>query len=239
MALSEHSMVWSEAERHLFSLSPLFRNLPPDVLNSLLGRCRRRSLGRGETLFLQNDPAEHVFLVIHGWIKISRLASDGTETVIHMMRCGETFAEPAALTLGYFPATAQAATDSSVLVIPATALVREVERTPRLAMKIIAALSNRIHSVITETEKRFSLPTTPRVAAFLLEISTPIENPAQTLSFELPYDKSLIAARLGMTPESFSRALAKLKPHGVSTQGGLVTIDTPSRLQTFLAPYLG
>jgi hypothetical protein len=47
---------------------------------------------------------------------------------------------------------------------------------------------------------------------------------AESAIVHLPYDEGLIAARLGMQPETLSRALAKLRPLGVETKGSRVTI---------------
>jgi hypothetical protein len=52
-------------------------------------------------------------------------------------------------------------------------------------------------------------------------------------TFELPFDKSLIARRLGMKPETFSRALAKLRGIGVETQGATVNVEDLDRLRAY------
>jgi hypothetical protein len=49
----------------------------------------------------------------------------------------------------------------------------------------------------------------------------------------LPYDKTLVAARLGMKPESLSRALAKLKSFGVVTKGNKVELTDIERLRNY------
>lgn len=212
--------------------APLYGVLPPPVRESLLMQCRELSLKRGETLFLQGDLAENLFLVLDGWIKVFRLSPDGAEAVLHIFRPGESFAEPAAFGLGRYPAHAEAASDGRVLVIPAGALMAEVDRTPGLAMKIIALMSQRVHGLIAETERRHFLSTPHRLAAFLadlLQTSDGLSSEVHAV-LTLPYDKGLIAARLGMTPESFSRALSKLKPEGITCQGNRVFIQDRHRL---------
>ena len=48
-----------------------------------------------------------------------------------------------------------------------------------------------------------------------------------------PYDKALAAARLGMKPETFSRALAQLKPYGVTVKGTDIRIENFARLSEY------
>ncbi|HEY9163336.1 MAG TPA: helix-turn-helix domain-containing protein, partial [Magnetovibrio sp.] len=50
----------------------------------------------------------------------------------------------------------------------------------------------------------------------------------------LPMDKSLIAARLGMQPETFSRALAKLKSAGVENSGSDIVIQDVDQLRDII-----
>jgi CRP/FNR family transcriptional activator FtrB len=54
--------------------------------------------------------------------------------------------------------------------------------------------------------------------------------------FRLPYDKRLLAGRLGMTPENLSRAFASLREYGVETHGSRVALHNPAALEAFAAP---
>lgn len=224
----------SSTDAALFAKAPLYNALPATAREDLLQRCRIHALARGESLFRQGDLAETLFMVLEGWIKVFRLSADGGEVVLHVFHAGETFAEPAAFGLGRYPATAEAATTARVLVIPAAALMAEVDRSPGLAMKIIATLSQRLHGLIADTERRHFLSTAHRVGTFLLDCAPATEQ--QAVSFDLPYDKALVAARLGMTPESFSRSLAKLKPYAVKCQGSRISLHNIELLKGFCSP---
>jgi CRP-like cAMP-binding protein len=226
----------SPADLTLFAKAPLYNALPAAARHDLLQRCRVQELKRGEALFHQGDLAETLFMVLEGWIKVYRLSAEGGEVVLHMFHSGETFAEPAAFGLGRYPATAEAATHARVLTIPAAALMAEIDRSPGLAMKVIATLSQRLHSLIADTERRHFLSTAHRVGAFLLDCAPPAINSENTVAFDLPYDKALVAARLGMTPESFSRALAKLKPYAVKSTGGRILLGDIRQLKAFCSP---
>ena len=54
-----------------------------------------------------------------------------------------------------------------------------------------------------------------------------------SVTIDLPYDKSLVAARLGMKPESLSRALAKLRLYGVTTNGHKIELSDIVKLREF------
>lgn len=217
-------------DRKLIDRAPILGGLDDAARARVLDRCILRLLQRGETLFLQGDPAQHLFLILDGWMKVYRMTSDGAEAVIHVFHDGESFAEPAVFGLGRYPAAAEAATDARILAIPGAAMVDSLQADPALALRIIGHFSQRMHHLVSETERRQVLSTPMRVASFLLGLVDDRPLPDSPVTLRLPYDKALIAARLGMTPESFSRALAKLKPQGVDGHGQQITLADPRAL---------
>jgi CRP-like cAMP-binding protein len=56
-------------------------------------------------------------------------------------------------------------------------------------------------------------------------------------SFDLPYSKTLIASRLGMELETFSRTLNKLKEHGISVNGNRVMITDLARISEYVCSF--
>ena len=83
---------------------------------------------------------------------------------------------------------------------------------------------------VHQSEQRQVQSTAQRVGAFLLRFCPPGPGNA---TFELPFDKSLIARRLGMKAETFSRALARLRGIGVETHGATVSVDDLDRLRAY------
>lgn len=216
---------------------PLLSGLPEPVRQSVLERSGVQTLTRGETLFVQGDPAERLYVVLEGWIKVFRLTAEGGETVLHIFRAGESFAEPAVFGLGQYPASAEAASDCRVLAVTGAALSDALQKDTKLAMRLIGVFAQRLHFMVSETERRQFLSTPRRLAAFLLDLvkaepGLSLEEGPVTL--RLPYDKALIAARLGMKPESFSRALAKLREVGIEAQGATITIADPEGLAEYI-----
>ena len=195
----------------------LFKGLSDEQLQMVADHSRLKSHDRGHLLFLQGDPAPCFFLVLDGWVTVYRDTPDGEHTVIHVVRPGETFAEPAALNLGIYPASAEAATDCRILEIPASTLMELLAQDPAIALRVIGQLSQRLRFMVTELE-RFHIKSAPqRLACFLVELSP---GDAPRAEVVLPFDKTLIAARLGMKPESLSRALARLRQYGVCANRG-------------------
>jgi CRP-like cAMP-binding protein len=210
--------------------APLLQRLPERTLATMLAGSSPRQASRGATLFLQDEPADRFYLVLDGWVKLYRITPGGVESVINVVAPGETFAEAAMFASAKFPVTAEAATDCRVISITRAAFTRALESDPGAVMAILASLSMRLRFHVHHIEQLQVLSTAQRVGDFLLRFCPP--GPGNAV-FELPFDKSLIARRLGMKPETFSRALAKLRAVGIETHGATVSVEDLERLRAF------
>ena len=80
---------------------------------------------------------------------------------------------------------------------------------------MLASASRHLKFLVEQIEQIKVLSAPQRIADFLIDQCAQREG---ACTVELPYEKSLIASRLGMKPESFSRALKRLRPLGVTVQ---------------------
>lgn len=216
--------------RILLQQHPIFSALSDEALQRVLRECRIVEFSRAQMLFVQGDPAPHFFFVLDGWVTVYRHTPDGRQTVLHVVQAGETFAEPAALNLGYYPASAEGASEGRLLQIPVSIIARIIHESPDLAIRIIGLLSQRMRRLVVEFERLNTMDARQRLAAFLLDRAP---SDIDSASVSLPYDKSLVAARLGMSPETLSRALAKLRDVGVLSNRQRIEITDVPALKAF------
>jgi len=209
----------------------LLRTLPDDVRADVLAGARVDRLGRGETVFLHGAPAAHVFLVLQGWIKLFRITPSGSEAIVGVFTRGQTFAEAAALSGLEYPVNAEAVTDCRLMAFEAEAVIAAMRRRPEVSLAVLAATYHHLHDLVRQIEQLKARTGAQRVGDFLLEHAT-VESGACTVT--LPYDKSLIAGRLGMQPESLSRALYKLREAGVRVRQNDAAIADIARLRAFV-----
>jgi CRP-like cAMP-binding protein len=134
---------------------------------------------------------------------------------------GESFAEAAMFMGGKFPASAEVVEQARLLRVESGPFKKRLHAEPEIAVAMLASLSRRMHYLVGQIEQLQVHSGTQRVADFLLKLCAIREGPAE---IALPYDKSLIASRLGMKPESFSRALARLRDLGLRTERSHVAI---------------
>ncbi len=210
---------------------PLFSGLSRAFLEDLLGETKRIRVGRGTALFIQGERADRFYVLLRGWVKLYRIDDEGAETVLRVVAPGEAFAEAAMFASGRFPVCGQAAEDAELLVVPARALLDRLRADPELALRMLGTLSARMRYLVGRLDRAQTVSARRRLAEFLLRAAGP---GAGAVTVRLPCDKALVAAQLGMKPETLSRSFARLRAMGVSTRGGTVTIADPAALRRYV-----
>lgn len=178
------------------------------------------------------DTAHSFFFIVKGWIKLYRISREGEETVINVFAPGETFAEAAVFgPMQRYPVNAQAIEDTTVLEIPRTFFVDKIREDSNFALSILGSISAHQRYLIQQIEQLTVKEAPQRLGAFLLRLCPPEKNTHVQIS--LPYDKSLIARRLNIQPETFSRALKKLEAQGITVKGKDILIQDIEKLAVY------
>jgi CRP-like cAMP-binding protein len=228
-------MTISGYEIERLQVLPLFNGLSFDSLGELLGEAVVRVHAKRKTVFEQGDPVSHFFVVLSGWVKLYRLRPDGTEVVMEIFGPGESFAEGAMHMGDGYPANAEMIEDGRLLEVPTDSFRKRMRQDPDLALSMLGSMAVRLKKFVNRIETIKSQSAAQRVADFLLKFSSTPEVGSPSVVVHLPYDKQLIANRLGMKPETFSRALSTLRKQGVVVDGGDAKIDDLKALQRFTA----
>ena len=210
----------------------VFRGLKPDTVKHIVAPATTIMLKARECLFRQGDLATAFFITIDGWIKLYRNTMSGEETVIHTLTKGDSFAEAVAFTGARYPATAEAVSDARIVRIPADHIVRCIHESPNIALAMIASTSQHLHHLVQQIEQLKAQSGVQRVAEFLASLA-PVDHGSCIIA--LPYDKVLIAGRLGLKPESLSRTFAKLRSIGVIVHATHVAVSDVAKLRELAA----
>lgn len=213
----------SPALRQVACQSRLIATLPPELRVPLLDAARVSHYRRGSAIFHRGDTARFIHIVAEGWVKLYRIAPSGAEAIVAVMTRGQSFGEPIALRRETYPVSAEASTDCSLIAVPATAFLALLQSRPEVAISVLASTFLHLQGLVEQIEQLKARSGAQRVAEFLLELCP---DDAGSATVTLPYDKVLIAGRLGMKPESLSRAFVRLRDHGVMIEQSSAVIDS-------------
>ena len=207
---------------------PVLHGLKAEALAILLAEASVINVRPGDVLFRQGEPAVAFSIIVDGWIKLYRVTPAGDEAVLNVLSKGESFVDAVTFASGLYPATACAVTRARVLMIPADHVVGCIREMPEIAIAMIASTSQHLHRMAQRVEQLTAQSATQRVADFLTSLAPCTKGPC---TIALPYDKSVIAGRLGLKPESLSRVFAKLRPIGVDVRASDVIVSEMARLR--------
>lgn len=225
--------VFDPSDLALVRASPLLAGMSDSAFRALASVATVRSFQEGGQIFLQGEPATYFFIVLEGWVKVFRLTPAGGEAVLAVFTQGQSFAEAAAFTDGRFPASAEAVTPVRLMSFQSGSLRRLMAENPEIGLSMLASTSVHLHLLVQQIEQLKARTGAQRVAEFLLSLTDAQGERPNPLRINLPYDKTLIAGRLGMQPESLSRAFAKLRPLGVAIEHSVAIISDPVQLRHF------
>jgi CRP-like cAMP-binding protein len=198
---------------------PYFRGLPVTDLRRIAAHAVIRTVRRGERVFEEGAPAEGLFVVIEGRVRLVRVSRGGREQVLHAEGPGATLGEVPLLDGGGYVATAIATQPSRLLYLPRAAVLDACRRHPEVALGIIRVLARRVRSFAGLVEQLSLKDLTARTAGLLLAES------AGRTTFELSTTHDELAARLGTVRELVSRSFARLRQAGlIRVVGRRVTI---------------
>ena len=210
----------------LFRGLPIFSGVDDACIDQLWATGHPQIIGKGKLLFVRDDPGDTFYLVLSGWVKLFRETLDGEEAVIDILSTSHLFGESTIFDGGNHTFSAMAVEPTQVLAFPTSALARAVEDNSQLALGMLKALSRFRRQQTHEVESLTLQNAAQRIGCFLLRLA-PVNGPDTDVTLHLPYDKSLIASRLGMKSETFSRALARLKSEAnLQVNGPSVSIDS-------------
>ena len=200
----------------------LFEGLDDAHLLEVISRARRRCLEGNQTLFLEGDKAQGLYMVIQGRVKVFKVSPKGREQTLMIMGPGELVGEVAVLSGEAYPASAETLEPSEALYIPRQAFLDLVTREPEVAMRLLSALSARLRSFASLIEDLSLRDVSERLAAYLLSLAS---EGSSEQTIDLKVSKTQLSAAVGTVPETLSRAFQRLSRAGaVETSGRRVHI---------------
>jgi len=215
---------------------PMFSEMSPADLDRVAGGTQVHHVGKGEAVFRTGDPCVGFHVVVYGQVKLGFTSPQGVEKVVEIVRPGSSFGEALMFLDKPYIVFAQALVDSMLLHVAKRTVLEELEREPGFARRMLSGLSRRLHGLVRDVEAYTLRSGAERVIGYLLS-DVPDGLSEGAVEVSLSPGKSVIASRLNMTPEHFSRILHDLSASGlIEVEGRRVRIHDLARLRGGDAP---
>jgi CRP-like cAMP-binding protein len=198
---------------------PLFEGLAPDELGRIARNTREIHATKGDILFHKGDPCNGFHLLVYGQVKLAFTSQQGNEKVVEILQQGQSFGEAIMFMEKPYIVFAQALTDSLLLHVSKAAVFAELERDPRLSRKMLGSMAIRLHTLMNDVESYSLHSGKERIIGYLLRELAEEDQHGTDVAVTLPTNKGVIASRLNLTQEHFSRILHEL------TELGLIVVE--------------
>lgn len=198
---------------------PLFNGLAADEIARIARSTREISVNKGGILFHKGDACSGFHLLVSGQVKLAFTSPQGNEKVVEILSQGQSFGEAIMFMDKPYIIFAQALTDSLLLHISKAAVYEELQRDHNLCRKMLAGMAMRLHQLMHDVESYSLHSGKERIIGYLLQELPETEQNATQVSVTLSTNKGVIASRLNLTQEHFSRILHEL------TELGLIVVE--------------
>lgn len=216
--------------RDLLRQLALFRELDDALLDPVAEMARELRVDRGTVLFNVGDEPKGFYFVVFGQIKLSFTSARGDEKVVEVISAGQSFGEAVVFVPRPYPVAAQALADSLLLFVAGETVLDALGRDRQFASQVIAGLCRRIHGLMSDLEANTMRNGVQRVIGYLLRDALDGDD---LLEVRLPVSKGVVASRLNITQEHFSRVLHELTARGlIAVDGRCIRVPSVERLRS-------
>jgi len=209
---------------------PMFSEMGSAELDRIAAATVPLYFDKGQSIVQCGDPCSGFHLVVYGQVKLAFTSPQGVEKVVEIIRPGQSFGEALMLLDKPYVVFAQALDDTMLLHVAKHAVLEELGPNP-FGRRMLAGLAMRLHGLVRDVEAYTLRSGQERIIGYLLaELPEGAANePAEVL---LTPGKSVLASRLNMTPEHFSRILHELAARGlIEVSGRSIRVPDVARLR--------
>lgn len=223
--------------RQAIASAPMFGGLDAAHVDFLAAQSRSIFLPAGQVLFRRGTPSTGFYMVRAGRMQLSVSNSEGVVKVVEILSPGSAFGHAVMFLREPYPVDATALADTQLVFVPVGAVDRVLDEDPSMARIMLASMAKRLQSKVQDITMLSLQSASQRIVAYILgavEAGPRREAEAVSARVELPALKQVLASRLGMTPETFSRAMRTLSAEGlIRVDGSVVEIPDVGALDAY------
>lgn len=210
---------------------PILRSLERPALEALLAYAQPKGLRARGRLFAAGDAGSALYLVLSGWIKLTRTGPSGRDIVLELAGPGSLFGELAVLCGLPRAADAVALSTCRVVAIDGRAVIAALRAHPDALLALVRLLGERLARTTAQMEDTLFLPAEPRLARALLRLAALDPRASRTgLVIDLGLSQSDLGELTGLARESINKLLSGWRDQGWITLADrtLTLVDLPS-----------
>ncbi|KNZ68610.1 CarD family transcriptional regulator [Thermincola ferriacetica] len=222
--------------REIIGNTPIFAGLEENELQQIEDIVVIRNYKKNMIIFMEGEPGEALFFIISGKVKVYKLAEDGREQILHILKEGDVFAEVVFIDKGNYPATAQVLEDSQIGLIRNDDFERLVRENPDIALSLLRVMTYRLRQAQIQIRDIALRDTYGRVASMLLMLAKEHGlTCAEGIKIDLSLSRQELANLIGTTRETVTRVLSDFnKSNIIRLDRQVITILDEKKLRSWM-----
>jgi CRP/FNR family transcriptional regulator, transcriptional activator FtrB len=226
-------MTTKESVQDLLRTVPWFEGLPDKAISELSRHARAQRFPAGTILFSQGEIPDFCYIAVNGSVELYVTDQDEKESLVEISNAPNAYTMAAVLTGAPYLVSGRTATPTTMLMVDASVLRKAAKSYAELGLNLLGLICWQFRTMVRQVIGLKGKSTSERLGCYLLALSTMESSSGKV---KLPLDKKRLAAKLGMTTMSLSRAFKTLSEHGVEMRGDNISITNPIKLRAYSRP---
>lgn len=195
---------------------PLFSELSVEELRIIASITKIKLLKKNELVFMEGQEYKGFYIVLKGTVKVFKTSESGKETVLHIVKPLNAFADVPLFEGGCYPVNAQTETETMLMFVPRREFIEVLENNISMCLKMLSGFAKKMRSLTRKIEDLSLKEVINRLAAYLvLEVENSTRRNLPEPFVKLTISKGTLAAYLGTITETLSRTFHRLEEENI------------------------
>ncbi|MFV9510125.1 Crp/Fnr family transcriptional regulator [Tepidibacillus sp. LV47] len=222
--------------KEIINLIPLLAELSDQNKELLQNALTVKQVRKGTILFIENDPADAIYFLREGKVRLSKSTPDGKEIILNIRKPGDLFAEAALFRKTTYPATAEMLEDGEVVMIRNEDLEKIIHRYPEIGISVIQIMGQRLHVAQTILRDVALYGKFGALASALIRLAEDYGMQTKDgIKIQLSLTHQELANFIGAARENVNRMMSQLEKNGILTmKRGKICIKNLEELKSYI-----
>jgi CRP-like cAMP-binding protein len=215
---------------------PLFRDFSDEQLAQVQATVGERRYGKHQFIVREGDPGDTFFMIASGSVAVCRVAPDGRETILSILKEGDFFGEMSLFDSSLRSASIKTLTEVDVGAIRQSDFMGLIDRNPQIGKLLVVELSKRLRDANALIAATTSQDIRARLASLLLNLADQFgERVENGTRITLRLTNQEMANMIGTTRETVNRTLNRFwDDHLVDMRTAYVIVTEPEKLRALI-----
>lgn len=201
----------------------IFQDVSEDTLQIILNNSTLEKREAGALVVQQGDNPSHLYFLVSGSMRTTRLTAEGNEATMRLLKEGDTFMD-AVIFMGIAsPINAEVLEVAELLKIPREVVFERLQHDSIFARNLLRIVTHHYKNSMKQIDNMLLRSPLQRLGMYLLDLH--MEQDDMSREIKLPFKKSTLANYLGMKPETLSRALQQIKKLGIDVDADTIKLN--------------